>query len=1023
MSAHPPDFVVLSIIAMPLVGAALLGLIALAGSNLGERAIGRIAVLCVGASAVASVWTLVDRLVDPTVRIVHAFHWLRLPGHEISVALWIDPLSALMLVMTTVISLVVTWFSVPYLHRESGYLRYFALVLLFVAGMNVLVAGDGFLLLFLGWEWVGVCSALLIGFFHERAAPVRAGARALITNRLGDLGLLSATLFLGHELGGSDFRTMLVGSESLSPAWAAAIGLSLWIAAVSKSAQLPVSNWMAHAVEGPTTSTGLFYGAVMAHAGVYLLLRSGPLLVQSPVAMWATVIVGGATLVVSTAIGAAQTDAKGRLIYATIAQLGGMFIACGLGAWHLATLLMVLHAGLRMGQFLLAPNAIVQVRAASRGRRAQVSQARRALALGLISVATIVVVWGLAGLSSAPWIYGPADPLGPLGEHRDLVLAGVAMASIVALSWVALRKPDQRNPLGWAARMHDLAIHRFDLDGVQDRWVVQPLLRLGRAVAKADGWLRAHTVGLVLAATVVGMVHATVSWFHGPVPPPSEPATVIESPAPGIPWLTLVWVVPLVGAAWVRWRADERVVSFATRLLAIGTVAMVGVIATDFDLGKSGLQFVDRSTRDVLGIGYHVGVDGLSLMFVAIVALVTAVVFLALAPRLSRSESACLLTIEGLNLLALASVDLMIVGLALLVAVAPASSLLRLHVRFHRIDFQIPVYTRPAMLSAALVIGSVLLLGLGVDAPRPFDYPTLVHAGIPFERQFVVLALLMPALAISVPLPPFHGWALALFERAPAAVAIPLLFPSLGMYLFVRLGGGLLPSALMVAAMPLALAAVLGALWCALVGLVRGSLAGAMGNVLVAVGATVIVSIATPNIVGPTSGLLGGANLALAGAGLVLCVEFVRNRLGTTDFAALGGVVRTAPRFTVLMLLAALSYSGFPGTLGFVAEHLVTHGAFETHPAIAWATIAVVNLASVVVWLAFIRTTLGPLRSPAGAMFPELRGRELLGLAVLVLVLLVLAWWAEPFLQLVGPSLVTHPTAASWFASPWEVVQ
>ena len=601
------------------------------------------------------------------------------------------------------------------------------------------------------------------------------------------------------------------------------------------------------------------------------------------------------------------------------------------------------------------------------------------------------------------------------------MLAVVAMFSIAALSWLALRRPDAGDPHGWGARIHDLAIHRFDLDGVQDRWVVQPLLRLGRRLAKVDAWLRAHTVGLVLAATVVGMIHATVSWFHGPLPPPAEPVTMIESPAPGIPWLTLVWLTPLIGAWWVRWHADERVISFATRMLAIATAAMVAVIAGGFDLARSGLQFADRSSHDLLGVGYHVGVDGLSLMFVGVVAIVTIVVFLALAPRLSRSESACLLTIEGLNLLALSSVDLFVVALALLLSVIPAASLLRLHVRIHRLDFDIPVYTRPAMLSAVLVLGSVLLLGFDVDAARPFDYPTLLHAGIPFERQFVVLALLLPALAISVPLPPFHGWAVALFERAPAAVAIPLLFPSIGMYLFVRLGGGLLPSALMVAAMPLALVAVLGALWCALVGLVRGSLAGAMGNVLVAVGATVIVSIATPNIVGPTSGLLGGANLALAGAGLVLCVEFVRNRLGTTDFAALGGIVRTAPRFTVLMLLAALSYSGFPGTLGFVAEHLVTHGAFETHPAIAWATIAVVNLVSVVVWLAFIRTTLGPLRTHAAALFPELRGRELLGLSMLVLVLLVIAWWAEPFLQLVGPSLVMHPSAASWVAAPWEV--
>lgn len=1022
MSVHAPDAVILAIIGLPLLGAALLGLLALGRSNPGERVIGHIAVACVGAAALASIWTLVDRLVDPTARLVHAFEWLRLPGHELSIGLWIDPLSALMLVMSTVISLVVTWFSITYLHRESGYLRYFALVMLFVAGMNVLVAGDGFLLLFLGWEWVGVCSALLIGFFHERAAPVRAGARAFITNRLGDLGLLSATLFLGHELGGSDYGTMLRDSSQLSFGWATLIGLCLWIAAVSKSAQLPVSNWMAHAVEGPTTSTGLFYGAVMAHAGVYLLLRAGPLLVQSSVAMWATVAVGGATLVVSTAIGAAQTDAKGRLIYATIGQLGGMFVACGLGAWHLATLLMVLHAGLRIAQFLLAPNVIVQVRAASRGRRAEVVQSHRGVVLALMSIAMVVVVWGLAGLSSAHWIYGPTDSLGPLGEYRDQVLAGVALASVVALAFVALRRPEQRNPDGIAARLHDFAVHRFDLDGIQDRWVVQPVLRIGRTLGRVDGWLRSHTIALVLGLTVVGMIHATVSWFHGPVPPAAEPITMGEHAAPGIPWLTLVWIAPLVGAWGVRWHVDARIVAFTSRLVAIAVLVMVLVMANEFELQQAGLQFVDRSRHAILGVGYHVGIDGLSLLFLGTIAIVNAVVFLALAPRLSRSESANVLVIESLNLLAIASVDLVVVGVTLLLSVVAAASLLRQHVRFHRLQFDIPVYTKPAMLSASLVLGAVLVLGFDVDAARPFDFTTLVHAGIPFERQFVALALLLPAVLISVPLPPFHGWALALFERAPAAVAIPLLFPPLGMYLFVRIGAELLPSALLVAAMPLALLAVVGGLWCALVGLSKGSLASAMGYVLVAIGATAVVSIATPNVVGPTSGLLGGANLALAGAGLLLCVEFVRARLGTTDFAALGGIVRTAPRFTVLMLLVALSYAGFPGTLGFIAEHLVTHGAFETHPAIAWATIAVVNLVSVVVWLAYVRTTLGPLRTRAGAAFPELRGRELLGLSLLVLVLLVVAWWAEPFLQLVGPSLVTHPSTSSWVAAPWEVV-
>lgn len=1014
-----PDFVVLVTIALPLFGAALLGLLSLTHANPGERVIARIAVACVAGSAIASGWILADRLADPTTRIVEAFLWLRLPEHDIAVRLWIDPLSALMLVMTTSISLVVTWFSVAYLHREQGFLRYFGLVLMFVAGMNMLVAGDGFLLLFLGWEWVGICSALLIGFFHERAAPVRAGARALITNRLGDLGLLTAALFMGRELGNSDFATMLDGSANLSPLWAAAIGLSIALAAISKSAQLPVSNWMAHAVEGPTTSTGLFYGAVMAHAGVYLLLRSGPLLVQSPITMWTIVGVGAATLVASTAVGAAQTDAKGRLIYATIAQLGGMFIACGLGAWHLATLLMVLHAGLRIGQFLLAPNVILQTRAAARGGVDDVPAGQRMFVLALMSIAVVVVVWGLAGLSSAPWIYGPSDPVGPFGRHRDHVLAAVGLVSVVALAWVALRRPERRTPDGWAARLHDLAIHRLELDRLQDRYVVRPLLQAGRWIAAIDRHIRRHTVAIVLGAAVIGSALAAASWLQGP-PHNPEPVDLIESPSAGIPWLSVLWIAPLVGAWWVRLRADERVIPFVARLLALVNVAILGAILDGYDSSRNGLQFVDRSVRAIWGVGYHVGVDGLNLVFIGVVVVATSVVFLALAPRLSRGATSSVLAIEGLSLLALASADLVVGGLALATSVAPAAALLRLHVRHHGLRFEIPVYTRPALLSAGLLLATVLVLGMDVDAARPFEYPTLLHTGVPYHRQFVALALLLPAVAISVPLPPFHGWALALFERAPAAVAIPLLFPPMGMYMFVRIGGELLPSAAMSMAMPLAVAAVVGALWCVLVGLVQGSLASAMGHVFVAVGATVMVSIATPNVVGPASGLLGGANLALAGTGLLLCVEFVRNRLGTTDYAALGGVVRTAPRFTVLMLLAALSYSGFPGTLGFVAEHLVMHGAFETHPAIAWTTLAVVNLASVIVWLAFIRTTLGPVRTRAAALFADLRGRELAGLGILVVVLLVVAWCAEPLLNVLGPALATHHPEA-WLHSPWEV--
>jgi NADH-quinone oxidoreductase subunit L len=394
---------------LPLVIATWFGLSLAAGIRLRERTMARASVAVATIVAIGSLVVLVHSLVDTAPRRLVLVHWLFVPGHEIDVAFWIDPLSAVMMAMTTTLAFLVSWFSVSYLHREVGFQRYFMLVNLFVTGMLVLVMGDGFVLVFLGWEWVGICSALLIGFFHERAAPVRAGARAFFTNRFGDFGLLTAALFAAHEFGADGWAAMLEHADGLSPGMATLMGLALFLAAMSKSAQLPFSSWMVHAVEGPTTSTGLFYGAVMAHAGVYLMLRTGPIAIQSDATMIAMIVVGVTTLVYATAVGAAQPDAKSSIIYATIAQLGAMFAACGAGAWHLVVVLMVLHAGLRAVQFLVAPSIIVRTRAAQRRGSANDSGASRGgmVTSGLIGAAILVAIWGAFGPRIAR---GPTDP-------------------------------------------------------------------------------------------------------------------------------------------------------------------------------------------------------------------------------------------------------------------------------------------------------------------------------------------------------------------------------------------------------------------------------------------------------------------------------------------------------------------------------------------------------------------------------------------------------------------------------------
>jgi len=159
---------------------------------------------------------------------------------------------------------------------------------------------------------------------------------------------------------------------------------------------------------------------------------------------------------------------------------------------------------------------------------------------------------------------------------------------------------------------------------------------------------------------------------------------------------------------------------------------------------------------------------------------------------------------------------------------------------------------------------------------------------------------------------------------------------------------------------------------------------------------------------GPTAALLNACNLAVAGTGLLLIADMIHARVGTTDFAALGGIVRTAPILSGLLLVIALAYAGFPGTLGFVAEHLASHGAFDAHPVIAMAMLAAVNLASVLLWWSFTRACLGPWRTPHLARFPELLARERAVLMVIVVIVLVAGWWLEPWVAMVQPTVAAH---------------
>ena len=288
-------------------------------------------------------------------------HWFGSGNWEASFSFMLDPLSLTLGTLTALIGWLVIRFSANYLHREAGFHRFFMAISFFLAGIQlVLLAGNG-LLAFVGWEMCGVSSFLLIGYAWHRPVATGNALFAFVTNRGGDAGFLLALGLAATWLGGFEW-TALSKASQISVVNDRMLVIGFVIAALAKSAQLPFSAWITKSLEGPTPSSAIFYGAVMVHAGVYLMLRLEPLLVHVPDVMFGLVIAGALTAIYAWLCGLVQTDVKSALIFATVFQVSLMFVAIGLGWTTLALVHLCLHAGWRAWQFLLAPSWLVITR-------------------------------------------------------------------------------------------------------------------------------------------------------------------------------------------------------------------------------------------------------------------------------------------------------------------------------------------------------------------------------------------------------------------------------------------------------------------------------------------------------------------------------------------------------------------------------------------------------------------------------------------------------------------------------------
>src|SRR5712671_4016786 len=318
---------------LPLAGAIVNGVLA---GKLPRRVVSAIGTGTVGIAFLIAAACFLEILRLPAgerVFVQQLYSWIDSGDLHVPVRFALDPLSAVMMLVVTGVGFLIHVYSTGYMGHEKAYGRYFSYLNLFTFAMLVLVMADNFLLMFFGWEGVGLCSYLLIGFWYDRPSAAAAGKKAFIVNRVGDFGFGLGVMWLWTALGTLDYSAVFNSVDRLAPATATGIALLLFMGACGKSAQLPLHVWLPDAMEGPTPVSALIHAATMVTAGLYMVTRTNVIFQHSQTMMMVVALVGAFTAIFAATIGITQNDIEKVLAYSSVSQLGFMFMACGVGAF------------------------------------------------------------------------------------------------------------------------------------------------------------------------------------------------------------------------------------------------------------------------------------------------------------------------------------------------------------------------------------------------------------------------------------------------------------------------------------------------------------------------------------------------------------------------------------------------------------------------------------------------------------------------------------------------------------------
>ncbi|WP_158793851.1 NADH-quinone oxidoreductase subunit L [Granulicella sp. L60] len=360
--------------------------------------------------------------------------WIAITGLQIDFAFTVDHLTLLMLGVVTGVGFLIHLYSAGYMAHEEGYWRFFAYLNLFMFFMSILVLSSSFLLLFVGWEGVGLASYLLVGFYFKKDSAANAGKKAFIVNRIGDFGFLLAMFLIVQHFGSLEFGHVF-NAINVNPEWhggvLTAIALLLVLGATGKSAQIPLYVWLPDAMEGPTPVSALIHAATMVTAGIYMVARCHVLFDRSPYALTVIAAIGAATAIFAACIGMVQHDIKRVLAYSTVSQLGYMFLACGVGAYTAGIFHLLTHAFFKALLFLAAGSVIhalsgEQDMRKMGGLRKRIPVTFWTMTMGVFAIAGIPPFAGFFSKDEILYqAFASPNPLGKLVWLIGLITAGM----------------------------------------------------------------------------------------------------------------------------------------------------------------------------------------------------------------------------------------------------------------------------------------------------------------------------------------------------------------------------------------------------------------------------------------------------------------------------------------------------------------------------------------------------------------------------------------------------------------------